>query len=136
MVNLVPVLGGPASGLVGGILTVEIRARREKRIAEKEWYGRIGRLAERVKCVHVSEYGREDARYARDADAGLLGNLTELIMNSPMRVSGDLLQSAGELSRNVQILKQRDFYEASREPERIADDTESAVKAAEDVIEK
>ena len=119
MVNLAPVLGGPTSGLVGGILTVEIRARRERRIAEKEWYGRIVRLARRVKCAHVSEHGREDPRYARDADAGLLGNLTELIMNSPIRVSDDLLRSAEELSMNVQILKRRNFHEASRDPEEL-----------------
>lgn len=136
MVTLVPILGGLASGFVGGILTVETRARRERRIAEKEWYERIIRLAERVKRAHVSDYGKEDARYARDAGVGVLGSLTELIMNSPLRISDDLLESAEELSMKLQILKQRDFSEASRNPKRIADDMEPAVKAAEDVIEK
>ncbi len=136
MVDLVPILGGLASGFVGGVLTVEIRARRERRIAEVEWYEKVIRLSERVKRAHVSEYGKEEARYARDAGVGVLGNLTELIMNSPLRVSDDLLEAAEELSTKLQILKQRDFHEASRNPARIADDMGPAVEAAEDVMKK
>jgi hypothetical protein len=104
MVTLVPILSGLISGFVGGILTVEVRARRERRIAEKEWYEQVTRLAERIERAHVAEYGAEDATYARDAGVGVLGYLTELIMESPSRVSDDLLNDAEELSMKLQIL--------------------------------
>lgn len=104
MVEVISILTGLSSGFAGGVLTVEVRARRERRLSQKQWYDRIIRLAQRVIRASEDQYDEKSASYVRDACAGILGNISQQIMNAPNIVSDELLDNAEALAISLQAI--------------------------------
>lgn len=104
MVDIVPLASGLLSGFVGGVLAVYIRYRLERRAEVENWYQMTIRISERVERLQDEDYHPEEAVYARATAAGVLGELTELLMSPPQCVSDDLLEEMDELAFSLQVV--------------------------------
>lgn len=135
MVTLVPIMSGLASGFLGGIFTVEIRARREQRLKEKQWYNRTMRMAERINRSNFSGSGVSDALYARNACAGVLGNLSTHITEAPSCVSEKMLEASETLAMRIQTIQGISPHEVHGDPKQVKKSMGPTAEEARRVVE-
>ncbi|QCS43020.1 hypothetical protein [Natrinema versiforme] len=133
-VGILTVLGGAISGFIG-ISYSEYQSRRKQRKELKEWYNTTILLAKRVERIHSEDFnGSGD--YIGDALSGVIGRLTEHLMDSPSDVDTEILNRCEELAaecENARAFLRADRIRNTRASSEQGPPTRNAVEKARDV---